>query len=211
MHVAMEVWPNARLRQNLAFALPRHLGPNCSPLLQLHGSLGHSGASTMVIKLSNVHSISFLGWFLVLNAIGTVLFLLTLLSCSCMQAAAACSLWVDEIVNMDETNVAFFGWFWSLVSCISPCGTPAASDSVILLLTVQLFSLLPHCQRSDTRGGRGGCGGRSPWSTVHPPKWKRRWQAPNSWGHLASFSIQGGNSCCKNFGLSWHVLLLASS
>lgn len=52
---------------------------------------------------------------------------------------------------MDETDVAFSAWFWSLVSSISPGGTPTASDSVTLLLTIQLFSLLPHYQRTDTR------------------------------------------------------------
>lgn len=44
--------------------------------------------------------------------------------------------------------------FGALCRASVPGGTPTASDSVILLLTVQLFNLLLHCQRSDTGGGR---------------------------------------------------------
>lgn len=53
-----------------------------------------------------------------------------------------------------------YGWdcvlspavFGGLCWASGPGGGPTASDSMILLLTLQLFSPLPHCQRSDTRG-----------------------------------------------------------
>lgn len=126
-----------------------------------------------------------------------------------MQAAAPRSLWADEIVNMDETDVAFSGWFWSLVSSISPRRHPDSQwlcDSSVDCSIIQSASALPTIRHRW--GERGGC--RRKFS-VHPLRRKHRWQAWNRGGHLASFSIQSGNSCCKNFGLSWHVLLSTSS
>lgn len=52
--------------------------------------------------------------------------------------------------------------FGALCRASVPGGTPTVSDSVILLLTVQLFSLLPHCQRSDTGGGERWVQGAKP-------------------------------------------------
>lgn len=69
--------------------------------------------------------------------------------------------------------------FGALCRASVPGGAPTASDSVILLLTIQLFSLLPHYQRTDTRerergGGWGGGVGAEdrevPQLTVHPPR-----------------------------------------
>lgn len=56
-------------------------------------------------------------------------------------------------------SVAGFG---ALCRASVPGGTPTASDSVIPLLTLQLFSLLPHCQRSDRGEREVGAGGEAP-------------------------------------------------
>lgn len=65
-----------------------------------------------------------------------------------MQAPAPRGLWADETVNMDETvafpGVFFLFFFGGLCRARVPGGAATASDSMILLLTVQLFSLLPH-------------------------------------------------------------------
>lgn len=76
--------------------------------------------------------------------------------------------------------------FGALCRASVPGSSPTASDSVILLLTVQLFSLLPHCQWSDS-------GGQKEKTPVYctPTEVKAQAQAWGG-GHLASFSIQSG-------------------